>query len=209
MEVIIYGLCAAVALMWFFNALRFYQSQYKNKFYKYLYSNFLEYYYKYTVKHDLSTSSYLKNRVGNNRIIFNSYLNEKYVPIHELVTIITNKGVLVCYVINSIGEISGKDDDKNLIVKHDNKRFKIKGPKEAILKHLKNIKDKCGENNAQVCYFFKKGTNFNNFKTDDKKASFNEVIKIVEDMKGQLSDFEIETYYHNLTTHLVKEKKNA
>lgn len=46
----------------------------------------------------------LKNRIGANRIVFNSYLNEKYVPVHELVTIITTKGVLVCYIINSIGK---------------------------------------------------------------------------------------------------------
>lgn len=66
-------------------------------------------------------------------------------PVHELVTIITTKGVLVCYIINSIGEVSGKDSDKHLIVKHDNKRFKIKGPKEAVDKHIKAITDKCGE----------------------------------------------------------------
>lgn len=103
METIIYGLCAAVVLMWLANAIRFYQNQYKHKFYKHIYSNFFEYYYKFSVKHDASVSSYIKNRIGANRIVFNSYLNEKYVPVHELVTIITTKGVLVCYIINSIG----------------------------------------------------------------------------------------------------------
>ena len=43
METIIYGLCAAVVLMWLANAIRFYQNQYKHKFYKHIYSNFFEY----------------------------------------------------------------------------------------------------------------------------------------------------------------------
>lgn len=139
METIIYGLCAAVVLMWLANAIRFYQNQYKHKFYKHIYSNFFEYYYKFSVKHDASVSSYIKNRIGANRIVFNSYLNEKYVPVHELVTIITTKGVLVCYIINSIGEVSGKDSDKHLIVKHDNKRFKIKVLKKQLINILRPL----------------------------------------------------------------------
>lgn len=209
METIIYGLCAAVVLMWLANAIRFYQNQYKHKFYKHIYSNFFEYYYKFSVKHDASVSSYIKNRIGANRIVFNSYLNEKYVPVHELVTIITTNGVLVCYIINSIGEVSGKDSDKHLIVKHDNKRFKIKGPKEAVDKHIKAITDKCGELPFEVCYFFKKGVDFSGFKTDAKRAYYQDAIKVLEEMDNHLSDEQVEIYYKNLTSHLVKEEKNA
>lgn len=209
METIIYGLCAAVALMWIVNAVRFYQNQYKHKFYKHIYSNFIEYYYKFSVKHDASVSSYIKNRIGNNRIVFNSYLNEKYIPVHELVTIITSKGILVCYIINSIGEISGRDSDKHLIVKHDNKRFKIKGPKETVDKHIKNIIDKCGKQEIEVCYFFKKGVDYSGFKTEAKTAYYNDAIKVLEEMNNHLSDEEIEKCYKDLTTHLVKEEKNA
>lgn len=209
METIIYGLCAAVVLMWLVNAIRFYQNQYKHKFYKHIYSNFFEYYYKFSVKLDASVSSYIRNRIGANRIVFNSYLNEKYVPVHELVTIITTKGVLVCYIINSIGEVSGKDSDKHLIVKHDNKRFKIKGPKETVDKHIKGITDKCGELPIEVCYFFKKGVDFSAFKTEAKVAYYKDVIKVLEGMSNHLSEQEVETCYKSLTTHLVKEEKDA
>ena len=207
METILYGLCAAIVLMWMVNAIKFYQSQYKNKFYKHIYSNFIEYYYKFSTKHDASKSSFIKNRIGNNRIIFNSYLNDKYVPVHELVTIITAKGILVCYVVNSSGEISGKDSDKHLIVKRDNKRYKIAGTKETIDKHINNIKKKCGVENIEVCYFFKKDTDFSKFITDNKKAYYSDAINVLEGLSGSLSDEKIESYYKELTTHLVKEKK--
>ncbi len=207
METILYGLCAAIVLMWTVNAIKFYQSQYKNKFYKHIYSNFIEYYYKFSTKHDASKSSFIKNRIGNNRIIFNSYLNDKYVPVHELVTIITIKGILVCYIVNSSGEISGKDSDKHLIVKRDNKRYKIAGTKETIDKHIDNIKKKCGDLNIEVCYFFKKDSDFSKFATDNKKAYYNEAINILESLNDSLSDSEIELCYKELTTHLVKEKK--
>ena len=207
METILYGLCAAIVLMWMVNAIKFYQSQYKNKFYKHIYSNFIEYYYKFSTKHDASKSSFIKNRIGNNRIIFNSYLNDKYVPVHELVTIITVKGILVCYVVNSSGEISGKDSDKHLIVKRDNKRYKIAGAKETIDKHINNIKKKCGVENIEVCYFFKKDADFSKFITDNKKAYYSDAINVLEGLNDSLSDEKIESYYKELTTHLVKEKK--
>ena len=108
---------------------------------------------------------------------------------------------------NSSGEFNGKDSDKHIIIKRDNKRFKIAGTKETIDKHVDNIKKKCDVENIEVCYFFKKDTDFSKFITDDKKAYYNEAINVLEGLNDSLSDDQIESYYKELTTHLVKESK--
>ncbi len=208
METIIYGLCASIVLLWSVNAIRFYKTQYKNKFYKYIYSNFFEYYFKFTNKHDASKSSYIKNRVGENRIIFNSYLNDKYIPIHELVTIITSKGILACYIFTSSGAVIGRDSDSYLYIKRDGKNYRIQGVKDTMDKHIKNIKEKCNVDNVDICYFFKNDCNFENFKTKEKCAIYKDAIKILNEENGSISSENIELYYKELTTHL-KENKNG
>ena len=209
MDKIVVGMVIAILVMFIINAIRFYIHQYKGRFYSYLYSNFLEYYFKYTNKNDVSTSAYLKNQIGPHKMVFNSYLNAQKKPIHDFVTIFHSKGILVCYIVSSAGDISGKDSNAHLVIKRDGKLYQIPGPKEGIEKHVSMLKEKCGKDAPiEVCLFFKpKNTDYENVMTSYKKANYKEVTKICNEMNGSLREDEIENYYASCTTHLVKEEK--
>ncbi|MDO4199023.1 MAG: hypothetical protein Q4D13_08570 [Erysipelotrichaceae bacterium] len=208
MEIFLYSLVGTVMLLYGFNAFRFYRSTYKGKIFKDIYSGFIEFWYRYNIRNNASESSYIKNQLGTHKIVYNSYLNEKYEPIHQFITVYTLKGVLVCYINGSTGDVSGKDSDKYLVVRRDGKAYRIPGTKDVVEKHLKTIRSTVTENTlVDMCYFFKNDTTYERFKTSYKAASYKEFMDVLKTLDGHMSAEGISESYDMATSHLLKEKK--
>ncbi len=207
METILYTAVTVLLFFYLYDAFKLYRGQYKGRIYSSIYSGFMEFFFRYKFRNDASESSYFKNRIGKHKIIYNSYLNEKYQPLHSFVTVVHSKGILVCYIFTSSGSIAGKDSDKNLIVRHSGKAYRILGPKEAVDKHVALIKKNCGEEApVDVCYFFKDKVDYTLFKTHDLTSPYKKIVEVLENQQHDLSEFKIDEYYAACTTHLVKEK---
>lgn len=208
MDKIVVGMVVVIVVMFIVNAIRFYLHQYRGRYYRYLYSNYFEYYFKYHNGRNASQSAYLKNRLGHHRLVFNSYLNAEKRPMHDFVTIFHNKGILVCYIVTSTGEISGRDSNTYLVVKRDGHSYRIPGPKDGIKRHVELLKQKCGEDAPiDVCIFFKPNTDYEYVQTSYKKANIKDICKVCDEMEFSVRDDEIENYYASCTTHLVKGDK--
>ncbi len=132
------GFCFALLTIFILKSIRVYKT-YEGKVYKYIYSGFLEYYIKFKYKKNLSESHWLNQEIGFHRILFNNYLNDKQESVYEIITIFHQKGITIFSILNNVGSINGNLKDKNWIIRHDNKNYRIKNPFLILNQHKNYI----------------------------------------------------------------------
>lgn len=70
---------------------------YKGTIYQELFSSFLEYFWRMRFQHDLSSSSNLRSKIGNHRIVYNAALGKKNNKLADFVTVFSEHGfVSIC-----------------------------------------------------------------------------------------------------------------
>lgn len=176
------GFLSALLFIFIFKAIRVYNG-YKGKIFKEIYSSFIEYYFKYKYKKNLSVSGWLNQEIGFHRILFNSYLNQEKKLVHEFVTIFHEKGIMVFYIVTSIGEYTGNDTDKYWILKRDNKSYRILNPKAMISEHVDYIKSQFNADTiVDSCVLFTDNSDFKKLKTKLKCAHYHQ---LTDELKQQ------------------------
>lgn len=72
MDILIGAIVVVFVLIMGFRAFTGYSS-YKGTLYQQLFSSYLEYFWRMSMQRDLSRSSYLQERIGPHRIVYNAY----------------------------------------------------------------------------------------------------------------------------------------
>ena len=75
MDVILYGLITVVLSLTLFQAFRL-RKHYRGTLYPALFANYLEYFWRYQFRQDLSFSSWLKQELGVHRLLYNSVVDQ-------------------------------------------------------------------------------------------------------------------------------------
>ena len=195
MELLFIGLLIALLTTFTVKAFRTYQT-FKGTIYPLVYSNFMEYYYKYAHKNNLSISRWLKHELGHHRIVFNSYLNDDKKILFEFMTIFHEKGVQIFSIISSKGNFRGKNNDKYWQLSRNDKNFRIQNPSLGIQQykeHLLNLID--APIPLDIAILFSKDSIFGQLKSDYSLAHYEDYITLLKAQENSLSKEEIENYF--------------
>ena len=126
MDVILYGLITVLLALAVFQAFRLHK-HYTKTLYPALFANYLEYFWRYQFRQNLSVSSWLKQELGFHRLLYNSVLDQNGHVAQTYVTLLCTRGAFVIRDVRSEGQISGKPNDKHWIVSRRRKRQKTSG----------------------------------------------------------------------------------
>lgn len=208
MEIFFYGFFGVII---FSMGLKAYQDYklYKGSFYTILYSGFVEYYVRLRKRKDLSQSDWLKQEIGEHRIIFNSYLDQDGIPVHNFVTLFHNKGAHMFSIVHSKGEITGKDKDKYWIVHRDKKTYRIPSASSLLQQHIDTIKKQTGIQHIEGVLMFPDGADFTKLKTVWNTNKYSELLQILKNGTGTMTTMEIEACFSKCTENLNKKKKEG
>lgn len=108
MELIIAAIVVVFLLIMGFKAYQGYPA-YKGSIYQQLFSSYLEYFWKYAVKEDLSRSQYLEGRIGPHRITYNAYSDAQGKRVGTFVTVFSTRGHASMCTVHTSGAVTGGD----------------------------------------------------------------------------------------------------
>jgi hypothetical protein len=101
---------------------------YKGTIYQELFSSFLEYFWRMRFQHDLSSSSYLKSKIGNHRIVYNAILGKKGSKLADFVTVFSEHGFVSICSMPYKGDISSSAGQGKWKVMQQGKTVRIPSP---------------------------------------------------------------------------------
>ena len=91
MDVILYGLITVLLALAVFQAFRLHK-HYTKTLYPALFANYLEYFWRYQFRQNLSVSSWLKQELGFHRLLYNSVLDQNGHVAQTYVTLLCTRG---------------------------------------------------------------------------------------------------------------------
>ena len=113
MDVILYGLITVLLALAVFQAFRLHK-HYTKTLYPALFANYLEYFWRYQFRQNLSVSSWLKQELGFHRLLYNSVLDQNGHVAQTYVTLLCTRGAFVIRDVRSEGQTPADGNDKKL-----------------------------------------------------------------------------------------------
>lgn len=135
MEVVVAAIVVVFIGIMGFKAVQAYPG-YKGSLYQQLFSGYLEYFWKYTMKENLSQSSLLTAELGEHRLTYNAYFDSKGTPVAQFTTVFSLGGHTSICAMHTSGAVSGADTG-SWSVERDGKRFALASPVSYIRKQRK------------------------------------------------------------------------
>ncbi|WP_418726867.1 hypothetical protein [Collinsella tanakaei] len=91
-----------------FKAYQAYPS-YRGSLYQELFGSYAEYFWRFTMKRDLSESSYLNEKIGPHRLGYNAYFDGSGKQAATFVTVFSTRGVASICMVGGVGAYRGGD----------------------------------------------------------------------------------------------------
>lgn len=126
MEVLVVAIVVVFVLIMGFKAVAGYGG-YKGSLYQRLFGSYLEYFWRMSMKEDLSESSLLKERIGAHRIVYNAYRDSQGRIAATFATIFSTRGHAAICMVATAGAIAGKDTG-SWTVERDGKKLALASP---------------------------------------------------------------------------------
>lgn len=189
MEVFFSSILAALLVVYGFKAFRLYPT-YKNSIYQSLVPNFIEYFYRVTIRKDVSTSSYLKNQLGPHRMTFTTLQNQDHKITSRFVILLYNKGIALISFLDPNGSLAGKSEDKHWIIRRSNQTAKIANPKIESDKYLHFVKQKYPDFEITQYVAVSNDTDIHKVTTDFKVCHYSDIIKVLQEAPTHYVDEE-------------------
>lgn len=118
---------------------------YKGTIYQELFSSFLEYFWRMRFQHDLSTSSYLKSKIGNHRIVYNAAVGKKGAKLADFVTVFSEHGFVSICSLPYSGDIVSAAGNGKWKVSQQGKMVRIPSPTVLIAQQKQFLKKALGD----------------------------------------------------------------
>lgn len=197
MDIILLGFLSMIFISMGYKMLKTYKS-YEHTFYSYLFSNYLEYYFKLKVRKNLSVSSWCNHEIGEHRIVYHNYLNEEGKAIYQFITIFHLKGIQVFSIISSKGEFTGKIKDKYWIIHRDDKTYRIQNPENILTQHLEHLKSSLQVDiPINTAFLFPTDSNVEKLKTNYPCVNYDQFTSILKESNNSLSSEQIKNLFKN------------
>ena len=139
MDVLFTGFITVILVITVIQAIRI-RKQYVNTIYPALFSNYLEYFYRYFFRQNVSTSNWIKQELGVHRLIYNSLIDKDGQVTQTYVTLLCTRGMFVIRDLRSTGKINGGKNDKHWIVSRNKedktKTYRIPNPEHELDRHI-------------------------------------------------------------------------
>lgn len=118
---------------------------YSGTIYQELFSSFLEYFWRMRFKHDLSSSSYLKSRIGNHRIVYNAAIGKKGAKLADFITVFSEHGFVSICSLPYSGNISSAAGNSKWKVTQQGKTVRIPSPLVLIAQQKQFLRKTLGD----------------------------------------------------------------
>lgn len=142
MEIIILGFCVILIGLYGSKAIMMHKG-YNNQLYAVLFASYLEYFYRNIIRHDCSTSTLLKAKLGTHKMSFTTIQSHDGQLISHYVLLFYNKGIACISYLNPNGSIHGSMNEQHWTLHQNGKRFKFSNPMIECKLYSKRIKKLC------------------------------------------------------------------
>lgn len=161
---------------------------YKVSIYRGLYSNYLEYFYRYEVRQDCSKSSWLNHEIGKHRMFFSQMNAQSGEALGRFVTVIFNKGLYCVEYLNPNGSLNGKTKDKFWVVHREedgvSKSFRIQNPAIALVQYSTHLESITGVEEVQAIIAVPNETDLTNVKSDIPVYHYKDIVNCLKQAGG-------------------------
>lgn len=127
MEFILLGFCAILLTLYGSKAYRMHKG-YAQELSSALFASYLEYFFRSAIRHDCSTSSLVKSKLGTHRIAYAVLQNSEHQITSRIVILFYNKGIACISYLDPKGTLKGKEADKHWTIQREDKLFRIPNP---------------------------------------------------------------------------------
>ncbi len=118
---------------------------YKGTIYQELFSSFLEYFWHMRFQHDLSTSSYLKSKVGSHRIVYNAAVGKKGAKLADFVTVFSEHGFISICLMPYSGDVVSAVGNGNWKVTRQGKTVRMPSPLALVAQQKQFLRKTLGD----------------------------------------------------------------
>lgn len=202
MDVILYGLITVVLSLTLFQAFRL-RKHYRGTLYPALFANYLEYFWRYQFRQDLSFSSWLKQELGFHRLLYNSVVDQNGHVEQTYVTLLCTRGVFVIRDVRSEGQISGKQNDKHWIVRRqaqdETKNYRIANPTAGLHQYSRYQSQALGGVTCKEILAFPDPADLTQAKSDVCLLHYNEVVRWIKQQPESFSEPQILTAFEKVS----------
>lgn len=127
MEFILLGFCVILLTLYGSKAYRMHKG-YAQELSSALFPSYLEYFFRNAIRHDCSTSSLLKSKLGTHRIAYAVLQNSEHQVTSRFVILFYNKGIACIRYLDPKGMLKGKEADKHWTIQREEKLYRIQNP---------------------------------------------------------------------------------
>lgn len=187
MEILFSTILASLLVIYGFKAYRLYPT-YKNSIFQTLIPSFLEYFYRYVIRKDVSTSSYLKNQLGPHRMSFTTLQNNDHKVTSRFIILLYNKGIALISFFDPNGTLSGKEADKHWLIQRTNKIVKISNPMIESNKYIHLIQKKYPNFEITQYVAVSDSTDISKVKTDFTVCHYCDILKVLQEANTHYVD---------------------
>lgn len=213
METLLYVIIFTVCIILLFKAVMGYRG-YKDSINPYIYSNYLEYFYRYQIRNDCSKSSWLANQIGTHRIVFSQAADNTGVLVARFITVIHRHGVTCVSFFNPYGDISGKPNDKHWII-HRNadekskKSYRILNPCKYLEENTNRLKKVLNQPDIAKLIALHDSSDFSQLKSDVQVVWYKDLVEALKqsDAGVILDDSQITSLFRILSGNEKKDGK--
>lgn len=202
MDVILYGLITVLLALAVFQAFRLHK-HYTKTLYPALFANYLEYFWRYQFRQNLSVSSWLKQELGFHRLLYNSVLDQNGHVAQTYVTLLCTRGAFVIRDVRSEGQISGKPNDKHWIVSRPQtettKNFRIPNPADGLRQHCQYQRQALGGVDCAGLCAFPDAVDLTHARSEFALLHYKDVVSWIKDQPEQMSEPQILTAFENVS----------
>ena len=190
MEVLVGAIIVVFVLVMGFRAFAGYSS-YKGTLYQELFGSYLEYFWRMSMQRDLSKSSYLRERLGEHRIVYNAYRDGKGNIAATFATVFSTHGHAAICMVATAGAVAGKDTG-SWTVERDGKRFALASPMTYVRRQKKLLDSFMKGAPIEYIIAFNKGTDVSAVDCSCTVLTIDEVVKHLEEMPaGRATEAEV------------------
>ena len=175
---------------------------YQGTLYPALFANYLEYFWRYQFRQNLSISSWLKQELGFHRLLYNSVVDQNGRVEQTYVTMLCTRGVFVIRDVHYEGQISGKQNGKHWIVRRQTqdeiKNYRIANPVAGLHQYSRYQSQVLGGVTCKEILAFPDAADLTQANSDVCLLHYNEVVNWIKPLPECFSEPQILTAFEKV-----------
>lgn len=164
---------------------------YRDTIYQQLFGSFLEYFWKYSVSRDLSSSGYLASRIGRHRLLYNSYRDHAGHEAAQFVTILSERGFACVCCIHTSGTVTGGENGAWRIERGGVTR-PLGSPLTYVRKQQRFLSKALDKLPVSYAICFDAGSDLSGISCPYPTLCASDVVGYLEGLKGSVSEAQVE-----------------